>query len=115
MSPRERARHGARFPHHPCVTRQGRCGDVSPGCASRARAGMTRDDATRCDAPARTSRGWSRGVVHQLTSHDSRGVGQSCPRNAHECARIDASVRDVARGAGVDASRRDDFVKRAFA
>ena len=49
MSPRERARHGARFPHHPWVTRQGRCGDVSPGCASRACAGMTRDDATRCD------------------------------------------------------------------
>ena len=77
MSPRERARHGARFPHHPWVTRQGRCGDVSPGCASRARAGMTRDDATRCDAPGDGLEDGGAVWVHQLTSHDSRRVGHS--------------------------------------
>jgi hypothetical protein len=40
------------------------------------------------------------------------GTPAVCP---WERARIDASVRDVARGAGVDASREDDSVKRAFA
>ena len=52
--------------------------------------------------------------VHQLTSHDSRRVGHSSCLSLGTRARIDASVRDVARGAGVDASREDDSVKRAF-
>ncbi len=95
MSPRERARHGARFPHHPCVTRQGRCGDKSPGCASRARAGMTRNGATTCDAPGdRLEDVWATWSNRRVMTRDEwvRAV-PGMQTNAHESMRQCATSR----------------------